>query len=604
MPIRCFRISIILLTVLVVGCAGQVKMLPTLTPSTVLKENQGVVVARVINASGYPLPFNQLTITPESVNESKESKFERLLAVRSNTVGTTAFSSPVKAGTYALSSLRAFHSNGNFWYSRFANADVKFGTFSVEPGAITDLGTLIYYPKSQDDKYVNMLLRLPESEQGEVLNTYFPFFADEGKSYLSWHQDDLDDERASNYASVVQNPVYYNLRYLAPDGTLYFLSKFGVIMTRSIEGEWSLDAVDTNLELTTITQNERGDIVGGGGEGTLFLKKAGGQWSDISLGSHYKVEKVLFRDEDTLDLIATEKNKINILRANINELDSDWQELNSFSTIGGWKSIPIPERKKKSSSSKEKQRKPKVIVGVSLLELGADNYITVRQIGEQFDPVFARASTKTFSYDAADWNVQPIEKEPAVSSVIDAGAIKLGIKLAGFWSWDGKTDYMRYVPESDSWEEVVTHVNRCKGGLIIEGTVCPDPANKTEDNGEEKKRQARNSRKETLKSRRKSFTFRSVPVFSSPLDATALVSFTDFNAWTGERKNETKLLITTNGGKSWLASNNSLPHDYCASMIPEVTDRLLISCNGASSDFYESFDGGKTWDHVRQHENF
>ena len=142
------------------GCSSGVNMLPTLSEKNMPKENQGVVVVRVINASAYPLPFNQVTITPKNLNESKKIKPSRLRALPVATTGSTIFSSPVTSGSYSLDSIRSFHIQGEFWYSRWAPADAKFGTFDVEAGKVTDLGTIIYYPKPEQDKYLNTILHM------------------------------------------------------------------------------------------------------------------------------------------------------------------------------------------------------------------------------------------------------------------------------------------------------------------------------------------------------------------------------------------------------------------------------------------------------------
>jgi hypothetical protein len=147
------NVFVILTLLLLGGCANQVNMLPSLQKTTNIADDQGVVVARIINASNYRFPFNQLTVNPENVNESTTIKPERLVAIKQSVGGSTVFSAPIKAGHYSLSSIRAFHVVGDYSYSRFVSADAQMGTFEVKPGVVTDLGTLIYYPKVQEDKY-------------------------------------------------------------------------------------------------------------------------------------------------------------------------------------------------------------------------------------------------------------------------------------------------------------------------------------------------------------------------------------------------------------------------------------------------------------------
>ena len=104
-------VSMILLPLLFIlsGCAAQVNMLPTLNPQTVLAPQEGVVVVRIINASSYPLPFNQLTIAPENLNANAKILPSRLSALDKDIEGSTIFAAPAQAGNYSLSGVSSFH---------------------------------------------------------------------------------------------------------------------------------------------------------------------------------------------------------------------------------------------------------------------------------------------------------------------------------------------------------------------------------------------------------------------------------------------------------------------------------------------------------------
>ena len=82
------------------------------------------------------------------------------------------------------------------------------------------------------------------------------------------------------------------------------------------------------------------------------------------------------------------------------------------------------------------------------------------------------------------------------------------------------------------------------------------------------------------------------------------VSFSDYNFWSGKRSNEIKIVKTNDAGKTWRITDLELPSEFCTRLISKVKDSLLLSCNGTSSDFYESSDFGKSWQHVREHESF
>ncbi|WP_444897614.1 hypothetical protein [Microbulbifer sp. SSSA005] len=572
---RYMRIYIIFLlscTAILQGCTGQVTMLPALQKDTQIGEQEGIVVARIINASGSSLPFNQLTINPENLNEAESIKPKRLLAARPKLDGTTVFASAVKAGNYSLSSIRAFHSNGNGWYSRFVGADEKLGTFSVIQGEITDLGTLIYYPNPQGDKYLDLLVRAPDLVKGEVLTKHFQFLDYDSALINSWHIDEKDEERESAYISVAQNPLTYKIQHISSDNSIYFLGKIGVFLKRTAAGEWELEAVDTNHELNAFSQNHHGDLVVGGSEGTLFWRPANGNWLDISLEHDSHIEHLALLDTGEIELVVSRDFEVNILKGTIVNTGVQWELLNRYSSSSGkgWEYIDEPRAVNRQAKSKNTQ----YIYSTTIFKLNGLHYITIRKQSIYGSVVFTPTSSESFIYNPENWIIEKSIDEFNISNIVDVGAVKLGIEEAGIWSLTGKPTYYR-IDENGIQNEIVTYLENC-------------PENK--------------SSKSYCRVRE--FTLQSAPRFSSPNDAIAIASFTGNRASHRNQEVEIKLLKTSDGGRSWGITDSEPPTNYCTSLVPQVADRLLVSCDGASGDFYESNDFGDSWHQVRRQENF
>lgn len=572
------------LATLLAGCAGQVNMVPTLSEETVVQPNQGLVVARVVNASGYPLPFNQLTLDPENLNESTKIKPERLSALTDQRNSSTVFAAPLKSGMYALSSIRAFHSNGNFWYSRFASTTAKFGTFEVSPGQVTDLGTIIYYPKSQGDRYVNMLLRRPAAEPADTLQRYFPFYDFDLDAVSGWDRDERDMERNTAYVSAARNPVTYNDKYLAPDGSLYFVGKLGIIIKRDPQGDWLLDAVDTNIDLHTVAASERGDLVVAGEEGKVFVKPAGGEWQDRSIDHRNYIHQALFTDDNRVDLLTSRDSLLSVMRGSG---DGDWQTVASFRAGYGWydanNDITFSTA---SDNSGKRAPSPRDIDVVSLKRVQGRNELFIRTLARYESHLFSNGRLETFLVEPETWRITGSGNTDEYSSVINAGNTQLAIKEAGFWSWDGKPDFLRLNRENNRWEEITTRIRSCPGDLQLQGGSC-DAGNGREYRAEVE-----------------SFSFSSTPWFKNSDEAIAIALFREKSAETGEYERVPRIIETSDGGKHWSKTDRTLPARYCGTLIPDLKDHLLLTCKGGSSDFYESFDEGETWQHVRQHENF
>ena len=579
-------ISVILL---LTGCAGQINMPPTLTSETQLEASEGLVVARGINGSAYRFPFNHIMLAPQNVNENKKVKFESLTSLPYPYDDTTVFAAPLKAGSYSLTSLYSYFILGDYHYSRYGNTDAAFGTFSVKPGEVTDLGTLIYYPKPQEDHYINTVLRIPSPVSGEVLTNHFPFYSFDRENVNTWDEDGANEDRENLYVSVAQNPVKFRHRYQAADGTLYFLASLGVIVTRSPDGEWGLDAVDTNLPTYSIMQSHNGALLLGGHGGKVFYKAAGEEWVDVSLTDQTQnVFKVNFVGE-TMEVIAATETSLSVYKAEPSH-SVTWSKMNTFSTSKGWETIKqTPEvatenQKVKNVKRKaKKQPRNKRILHADTVVLGGRNYISVEVQSMSERPSRSNADTLTFQYSMKDWAITVLSdtEVPEFKNIVEAGAIQVGIKKPSFWSFRGARDYYRVVPETGEWQMISEEIATCDGEYIT-AAGCATGAKQSTD----------------------SFIMKNTPWFVSESEGYVIVKFSDRDIWTYETTYTDKIFKTVDGGKTWLDTQHELPRTYCWQQISEVKDVMLVSCEGASGDFFESEDGGATWNHVRQHENF
>ena len=576
------------------GCAAQVNMLPTLSPQTVLAPQDGVIVVRVINASSYPLPFNQLTIAPENLNADEKILPSRLSAIDNDIEGSTIFAAPAKAGNYSLSDIRALHFRGDFIYSRFVDSDISLGTFTVKPGEITDLGSLVFYQQPDEDRFLELLARVPESANGSDLSEYFSFFKYDESTLKSWKDDGRKDERESLFFSIVQNPVVFQDTYVAPDNSLYFLGKLGVILIRTPEGEWEMDAVDTNYQLNTISKSESGDLLVGGEEGLMFLKPVGGQWLNISTGSDSKIMHLEFINDNQVDALISNGSTLFVQRGVKEGENFNWQTLNQYGSGKGWayRNIPVVESKSRNPNRNKDDATEKFetfdrIGTVDISKHFGRHTLYLRTLNSYENRAFTNGDLTTVTYNPDNWEITGESDDNKMTAIFKSGAAYIGIEEAGFWSWTGLPSIYS-ATEDGQWTEMKTEFLICPDGTIVAKRGCKGKAADGKPN----------------KSKTIEFRFSSLPLFSSPKEALAIVRINNIDDWPGEDKDEVKLFKTRDGGVSWADTGNKPPKKYCTDLITEITDRLLVGCNGATGDFYESTDGGANWNHVRQQVNF
>lgn len=582
---KCYKnlLFLPLLTVFVFlgGCVpSSVNMKPPVTSQTPIN-NDGVVVARVINAGGSMLPFNQLTITPKNINESKDNKYPRLTSLNDPGGSTSLFASAIPPGEYSVDSVRSFFVIGEYFYSLWASGGVDLGVFKVESGKITDLGTFIYYRKVDGDKYSDRLIRIPQTNNQEMISQYRAFLKYDPSNVLTWNEDGSDADRFSSYVSLSQNPTLFTGRYLSKSGSLFLLGKLGAVLERTPTGEWRQDALDTNADLTAIAQDAEGQLLVGGDQGALFFRGKDAKWQNISLDIGTKIGSVQFMPSGDALIYAVQNGTGVVLLGNPVKGKSAWKKYYSYVANKGWRDANeqvLNTGEPEANVINNKQR----IVSVRFETFLGKNFIRVgiQQSGNdnEFDTL-DRVDTKLFRIESDSRLAYEAELAGKMDRITQAGNVNLGVKVAGFWSWTGKDGYFRYDSATGNWVEIKTSVNNCPG-LTAKNTTCRV-------NGK-------------MLSRTSGFSFISTPVFVTAEKGYASVR----SSLPGNGDKDPFMVVTTDGGKNWTKMGVEFPGKFCTDMVPEVTDRIMLYCAGVSGDFYESIDEGKTWKHVRQHQVF
>ena len=557
------KLVLMAMVLIIAGCQGtsRYERVPLLTNAADGHAGKGVVVARVVTASSERYPFNELDLIPKNFNQSKEVKAKSLVAKPAKSDHSVIFAGAVKPGSYSLGSMTSYHSFGEYYYVSGVRAKLDFGTFSVEEDKVTDLGTIIYYPKSQEDSFLKTLIRVPSEAPGKLINQYFSYYDHESSEVLTWDEDGFADERESAYLSAAQNPVYFTREYLADDGYLYMLAPLGVILVRTPDGEWYSDAVDGNLPLRSIAKNAAGDLIVGGDEGKVFVKRSGGElWEDISINYQFDVQEVAFDDANNMLVIASKETYMGLFKSqeNIAGMAPNWQIPLRFNSYSGW-------FKNDGNRTDWQQLEGQERIMSAKIDRSEDGQIlsVFHQNPRTRLVVRDGIETSRYTVNLNDLSFERIKKKLEVDFVIDAGAMQIGVEKPGFFSWSGKPSFYIKDKQTREWEAISTRIK-------LEGSKKTD--------------------------RKLFFKFVSAPWFSSPQNGVAIAYIS--------KDKKPSILQSTNGGLNWTKTDHKLPKDYCVNIVSMITDRLLLSCDGATGDFYESTDNGKTWEQVREHEQF
>jgi len=589
---HCVYLFIILLVV--TGCTSRVNTPKPLSPETTLSDDQGVLIIRVVNASSYPLPLNSISIFPDNINESKDVQVVSLRALKSINNGVTVFAAPVNSGKYTVGNVGGAHSKDGYWYSKYISGGTQLGLFNIRPNKVTDLGTLIYYPEPNGDHYKDVLFRVPEfsRQPGELMDKYYPFFKYDKTQTLSWLDDDYDEERNDYYSFAAQNPVSFETKYRAPDNNIHFLGKMGVILTFTESQNFELDAINTDLALVAMSQNQSGIKVVADAEGNIFVKRNDEQWQTISNNRDTRIHSLKFVDETTLEIVSSSLNYINIHRLSL-LAENEIKLINSYNFITDWsvEHSPIEEDgSQRKKNSKIQAPIHKYITSVSLLTLNEKEYISIQYVSNEEYAAFGGGNVRAFEYDPETWSVNMFKADIGLHAIIDAGHVKLGIKSYSSLSSTKNPTYYTFDNNNGAIEKMDPKAHGCKKGVLTNSLKC-------------RLNKKVKGKTAVMKSMTMPFRLSSPPVFTSDNEAIALAHFR-VKMWNMTAQDELQIIKTRDGGKRWTVTGNTVPNKFCGTLIPDISDRLLLSCNGATGDFYESFDEGKTWNQIRQQETF
>jgi len=553
-----------------VACANsKINVVPAYSAQQLWNAEQGLVVARVINASPYPLPYNYLTLAPKDVFEAKENKFQRIANLK--TIGDKAslFASGLAPGSYSLSDLYSYRNYGNYYYQNFGSVEASFGTFVVEAGKVTDLGTLIYYRKPDGDVYYDVVNR--KADAGLTLDLVKQSLPSvvakvDFNSPLSWSEDENSDDRQDQYLNMAQNPINYNQAYPLADGGWKFTAPLGMLISRDAGGEWGLEAVETDYELEFYSRNQSGDQLVSSADKILYLKLAGSDsWQSFPApevdvrfnkdNKEFALAALQLLDDGSF--VALYHSDYFLLLRHKPQGENKWSSRTVYSPGLQWMSVDHYLQKQdeiatalaQKKTNKRVKRKKK-IASFSIRSHRGDFYIAA-------DKSLYRLSTKDFQAEA-------INKDFSVEGLDQSGLDQITIHRSSIWDGSVTTEYS--LDDGNSWNSYNKSLDRCPA------SPAPESNSKCSDG----------------KRRFQSYRHASLPVFYQ--DGTAYSIFTKvaINFW-NSRRTSTKLMVrSVDGGKTWLEVKDVELPKHCHRMIKGVGNEILLSCSSTTGQFYHT----------------
>lgn len=534
-------VLILLSSVTLVSCmTSNVLMIPAASDDQQLVNgNEGVLLVQVADTTpfGRWYPANQLTVAPKDVNEDETNKFPRLQAAEGHNGSTRFFFSTLPPNEYSLSSIRAFESLGDAWFSQFYPASIDLGTFTIEPGKVTDLGVLAIYIKRSGEDYYFDTIRIPsEGRTADVFKAEAPNLASGFANLddpLTWHPDANEADRDAEYSAAVNRQTVYADAFVDQSaGLLMFPSRLGVYVKRDVNGLWELDAVPDDVELRQVTRVDGADVVVTEFNEILRRARVESEWESIEAPGG-DGELMYIGHHETAGFIAVRQSDDGVSVWMTPELGGTWNNAGSF----------VPELGFFASLDQNLLGIDQDIEGASYVLFGDDLLLALRRDLYRFN-----VHQKTFT---------EIKLPKADSVQVRNGFITVSNSMAdsaGRVSFDG----------GQTWANT-------RGYFVDE-----------RDDVEKKAVRRASSEPPKVK-------LQGHPIFIDEKLGFAINE-------KGRRKDDTALLIaTTNGAQTWVAQPDFAPlPEGCGQLILATNEELLLSCF-LSGEFYRSVDGGKSW---------
>jgi hypothetical protein len=513
--------------------------LPELEDAEVVNPVNGYVLIQVADTTpiGQSYPVNQITFAPIDLNESSEIKSPRVVALEAKSESTSLFVVELEPKEYSLQSLRAYYNFQNAYLSQFYPAGIDLGTFTVNSGRMTDLGTLAVFIRRRGVDYFYDTARAPSTpRKSQLFRERFPNLA-AGISNLdspdTWNADGLDTDYADGYRLAVSRQVTFGQPLLdEATGAASFPGHMGLILNRTADRQWLLEALQEDVRVSSITTIDDQKAIVTEFDDIYVREEATGNWA-LESGPPLTGDLTFLAEHPQLGIVVLDKSERQHVVWTSPAWGLPWQQHSVFEPEMGLMEAIF-------ETSGVPQAAP-----ITSVYVASGDYI------------FLVINRRVYRYDL-------INKELEYQ------------KLTGVESLQKRDDYVS--ASGVGW------------GSYVKVTF---------DNGETWKSIKTTMPKPEFQSAEKQKRQPAQPARSSIVQMLGHPAFVDKDRGfmmhdTKDEQDPTYVAKTVDGGKSWsILGQGALP-DGCGTLILATEEELLVRCF-LSGEYVRSDDGGVSW---------
>lgn len=545
----------LLTTFFLTGC--QTTIVNTPNVYNPLNSQKGYIIATLIDAGGNPLGLNQITFTGVDEQNEKFDNPQRIESLEQHKM-MTLFFGEVSPGQFTLSNLRAFWfiNNSEFFhsYSKFVSANLDLNSFKVEPGKVTDLGTLVYFTYKDGAQWKEGIIPFGASNK-RIYDHYIPNYDSLGTPLTPWNDNTLSEHEFNSLRTFVKKKQWrFKSFFNSQDEDLLVGLNLGMIARRSKNNKWELIELDTNFPITALALGKNGSIAAGANHGEIFIKHQSRDWQKAFLPVTYiEPVQLSFISDQTLEAIVTNETQISIYRLNLSSTKMQWRKAYSFTPYSSW----LDAKGKKLKVEGESFERGWNIQHAEVNTLTNKLYI---------QPISRRSRVLTkfyFEFDISqiDQGLVTARELPSYSEPPRKAGTRLFVK-----KWSGFTkareDY-HFDPATTDIVNISDSYDNCPSDSDCSGETS--------------------QRKRFIE-----YVFNSNPIFINDKQALLIVS-------PENNKNSLVTIITSDGGKSWRRLRTPPPGRKCMQINTSGSQRVSVICDD-SLYIHTTNDLGKTWE--------
>lgn len=331
--------SVLFMLAPVMLLSGCVATIATVSETTEVRPDQGLVVLRMLSNTSAPQlasarwqSMELVRINTGNAGSSEQQEIFTVSRTQAGSLRSAIMLGALPAGVYKINKL-----NGDRFYVEIND---ELPQFSVKPGKTTWLGTLVDHPEF-NLAFSGGLFFAVDTRQEDMLKVLAREYPKMGNVLvgepLGWNGEFKPRGPFVPIGMIASNTAVLNKPVRGVDGRIYAGSLLGRILVRGTDSKWSAYDTGSIHEIITVYPAGRNTLLAGGDAGLLLMSDNDGKsWKRLP---ELPVRGAIFyisRDSSGVYYALVRRASEVFLFTSSDITKGGWQAVRQFATQQGW----------------------------------------------------------------------------------------------------------------------------------------------------------------------------------------------------------------------------------------------------------------------------